>query len=133
MEGETQRIARLTPLTEVLGRIDAAVGAVAPRRMATAQAVGCVLGEDVIGATPLPAGARALRDGFAVAADATSDASSYTPVSLTPPRRVDAGDALPAGTDAVAPLDVVVKRDGQFAVIALVAPGDGVLAGGVDI
>jgi len=133
MEGETQRIARLTPLNEVLGRIDAAVGAVAPRRIATARAVGRVLAENLIGATAVPAEARALRDGFAVATDATSDASSYAPVLLMPPRRVDVGDALPAGTDAVAPLDIVAERDGQFSVIAPVAPGDGVLAAGVDI
>jgi molybdopterin biosynthesis enzyme len=43
------------------------------------------------------------------------------------------GDALPVDTDAVAPLDVVVERDGQFSVIAPVAPGDGVLAAGADI
>src|SRR5262245_18108809 len=133
MEGETQRIARLTPLTEVLGRIDATVGAVAPRRMATARSVGRVLAEDVIGAAAVPAGARALRDGFAVMADATSDASSYAPVSLMPPRRVDVGDALPAGTDAVTPLDIVVERDGQFSVIEPVAPGDCVLDAGADI
>src|SRR5262245_30741624 len=133
MAGGTQRIARLTPLTEVLGRIDATVGAVPPRRIATAQAVGRVLAEDVINAVAVPANARALRDGFAVTADATSDASSYAPVSLMPPRRVDAGEVLPAGTDAVAPLDIVVERAGQFAVIAPVAPGDGVLAAGMDI
>ena len=68
MAGGTQRIARLTPLTDVLGRIDATVGAVLPRRMATARAVGRVLAEDVIGAAAVPAGIRALRDGFAVAA-----------------------------------------------------------------
>jgi molybdopterin molybdotransferase len=133
MEGETQRIARLTPLTEVLGRIDAMGGAVASRRIATARAVGRILAEDVIGVTAIPAGARALRDGFAVATDATSDASSYAPVSVMPPRRVDVGDALPAGTDAVVPLDIVVERAGQFSMIAPVAPGDGVLAAGADI
>jgi len=133
MEGETQRIVRLTPLTEVLGRIDATVEAVAPRRMATTRAVGRVLAEDVIGATAVPRDARALRDGFALAADATSDASSYAPVSLLPPWRVDMGDALPPGTDAVAPLDMVVERDGQVSVITPIAHGDGVLAVGGDV
>jgi molybdopterin molybdotransferase len=133
MEGETQRITRLTPLPELLRCIDATVSAVAPRRIATAQAIGRVLAEDVIGAAAVPAGARALRDGFAVAADATSDASSYAPVSLTPPRRVDAGEALPPGADAVAPLDIMVERAGQLAIIAPIAPGDGVLAASADI
>jgi molybdopterin biosynthesis enzyme len=133
MEGETQRIARLTPLPEVLSRIDAMVGAVAPRRIATASAVGHVLAEDVIGVTAVPAGARALRDGFAVAADATSDASAYAPIPLTPPRRVEVGGALPDDADAIAPLDIIVERDGQFAAIAPVVPGDGVLSAGADI
>jgi molybdopterin biosynthesis enzyme len=74
-----------------------------------------------------------LRDGFAVAAEALSDASSYAPVQLAPTRRVDAGEALSAGTDAVAPLDTVVGRDGRFAAIAPVAPGDGVLTAGGDV
>lgn len=133
MEGETQRIARLTPLTEVLGRIDAAVGAIAPRRVAPVPAIGRILAENVIKTTAVPAEAWALRDGFAVTADTTSDASSYAPVSLMPPRRVDVGDVLPAGIDAVAPLDIVVERAGQFSVIAPVTPGDGVLAAGADI
>jgi molybdopterin biosynthesis enzyme len=133
MEGETQRITRLTPLPEVLSRIDALVGAVAPRRIATARAVGHALAEDVIEATAVPAGARALRDGFAVTADAISDASTYAPILLAASRRVEVGDALPDGTDAIAPLDIVVERDGRFAAIAPVAPGDGVLGAGADI
>ena len=133
MEGETQRIARLTPLPEVLSRIDAMVGAVAPRRIAPARAAGHVLAEDVIEATAVPAGARALRDGFAVTADVISDASSYAAILLTASRRVQVGEALPDGADAIAPLDIIVERDGQFAAIASVAPGDGVLSAGADI
>ena len=34
---------------------------------------------------------------------------------------------MPAGADAVAPLDVVVRRDGQIEIIAPVAVGEGVL------
>jgi molybdopterin biosynthesis enzyme len=132
-EFDQQRIARLTPLAEVLARIDALVKPVAPRRAAASTALGRVLAEDVVTASPVPAFARALRDGFAVAADAVSDASSYAPVPLVPPQRVDLGDALPAGADAVAPLDAVVGRDGRFEAIAPVAPGDGVLAAGTDM
>ena len=54
-------------------------------------------------------------------------------MQLGPTQRIDAGDALPAGTDAVAPLDTVVERDGRFAAIAPVAPGDGVLAASGDV
>src|SRR5207245_3129337 len=132
-EHDPQQMTRLTPLAEVTARIDALVKPIAPRRIAIAAAVGRVLAEDVVVAAAVPAGARALRDGFAVAAEALSDASSYAPVQLGPTQRIDAGDALPAGTDAVAPLDTVVERDGRFAAIAPVAPGDGVLAASGDV
>jgi molybdopterin molybdotransferase len=130
-EHDPQQLIRLTPLAEVTARIDALVKPIAPRRVAAA--VGRVLAEDVVAALATPASARALRDGFAVAAEALSDASSYTPVQLAPTRRVDAGEALPAGADAVAPLDTVVEREGRFAAIASVAPSDGVLMAGGDI
>src|SRR5690242_4542352 len=132
-EHDPQQLTRLTPLAEVTARIDALVKPIAPRRMAIAEAVGRVLAEGVVAAVAAPAGARALRDGFVVAAEALSDASSYAPVQLVPTQRVDAGEALPAGTDAVAPLDMVVGRDGRFAAIAPVAAGDGVLPAGGDV
>src|SRR5262245_42725837 len=132
-EHDPQQMTRLTPLAEVTARIDALVKPVAPRRVAIAAAAGRVLAEDVVAEAAVPAADRALRDGFAVAAEVLSDASSYAPVQLAPPQRVDAGEALPAGTDAVAPLDIVVERDGRFGAIAPVAPGDGVLTAGGDI
>src|SRR5262245_31982351 len=133
MAGETQRIARLTPLAEVLARIDALVTPVAPRRVKTETAIFRVLAEDVVAAAAVPSAARALRDGFAVASEAVLDASPYAPVPLASPQRVDVGNALPAGADAVAPLDSVTEREGRFEVIAPVAPGEGVLAAGADI
>src|SRR3954452_6854919 len=95
-EHDPQQLTRLTPLAEVTARIDALVRPIAPRRGAITAAVGRVLAEDVVAAVAVPASARALRDGFAVAAEALSDASSYAPVQLAPTWRVDAGDALPA-------------------------------------
>jgi molybdopterin molybdotransferase len=132
-EHDPQYLIRLTPLAEVTARIDALVKPIAPRRVAITAAVGQVLAEDVVVGAAVPTGTRALRDGFVVAAEALSDASSYAPVQLAPTQRVDAGEALPAGTDAVAPLDTVIERDGRFAAIAPVAPGDGVLTAGGDV
>lgn len=132
-EHDPQQMTRLTPLAEVKARIDTLVKPITPRRIAVAAAVGRVLAEDVVAQAAVPASALALRDGFAVAAEALSDASSYAPVQLAPTKRVDAGEAMPAGTDAVALLDTVVERDGRFAAIATVAPGDGVLTAGGDV
>jgi molybdopterin biosynthesis enzyme len=50
-----------------------------------------------------------------------------------PPQRVDAGEPLPEGTDAVLPLDAVQEQGGTAAAIASIAPGEGVLAAGGDI
>jgi molybdopterin biosynthesis enzyme len=133
-DNDTQRIARLTPLVDVLARIEALVRPVEPRPVQRHAAVGRVLADNVVAPAGLPAAARALRDGFAVCAEVTSDASSYAPAPLMPPPlRVDVGDILPPGTDAVAPLDVVVARDGRHEVLGSVAPGEGVLAIDADI
>ena len=125
-ESKTQRIARLTPVSDVLSWIDTHVAAVAPRS-GDLHSVGGVLAEDVLAPTGLPAAACALRDGFAVSAEATADASAYTPVTLSAQSRVEVGDVLPEGTDAVAPLDAVTLRDGRYAALLPVAVGEGVL------
>jgi molybdopterin molybdotransferase len=132
-ETEPQRIARLTPLADVLARIGALVRPVPPRMVEPAAALGRVLAEDAVAAAGLPLAAIALRDGFAVSAETTSDASSYMPAPLSAPAPVHTGDPLPMGSDAVAPLDVVVVKGGKHDIIAPVAPGDGVLAAHADV
>jgi molybdopterin biosynthesis enzyme len=47
-------------------------------------------------------------------------------------RRIDAGDAMPSGTDAVAPLDAIALRGDRAEAIAAIAPGEGVLQAGGD-
>jgi molybdopterin biosynthesis enzyme len=126
-----QRIARLTPLAEVLARIDALVKPVAPREVETAASAGRVLAGDA-GAGLNPKVPLALRDGWAVNAELTTDASSYAPAPLAAATQVDAGEPMPAGADAVAPLDVVVERNGRAEIIAPVAAGEGVLPAGAD-
>ena len=54
---------------------------------------------------PIPGDNRAALDGFAVEASASYGASTYNPIRL-PLIGVAAGDALPAGTDAVVPLQL---------------------------
>lgn len=127
-----QRISRLTPLKAVLALIDAQVEAVKPQRWNIATTLGYTLAEDVV-SSQRPQHPIALRDGFAVAAAAIADASSYAPVPLPPPiRRIDVGERMPEGTDAVMPLDAVVLRGDQAEAVEPVAPGDGVLPAGGD-
>ena len=127
-ESDIQRIAKLTPLADVLASFDLSIGPVAPREEAVAAALGLTLAADVVLPAGHPKAALALRDGYAVRAEATSDASSYAPAPLAPPPvRVDTGEAMPSGADAVATLDAVQMRGAQVEALAPLAPGEGVL------
>jgi molybdopterin molybdotransferase len=130
-EHETQRIVRLTPLDVVVDHICAAVRPVATREVDLAAALGRVLARSVV-AGPRPAAVIALRDGWAVASDLTTDAGSYAPAPLPAAVRIDTGEVLPAGADAVAPVDAVAIRDGRAQALAPVTAGEGVLPAGAD-
>ncbi|HEY1983198.1 MAG TPA: molybdopterin-binding protein [Xanthobacteraceae bacterium] len=133
LDSSIQRIARLTPLGAILALVEAQVGAVTPRSCALSAAPGATLAKDVV-VSEYPPRPIALRDGYAVEAAAISDASSYAPLPFaSPPPRVDAGAALPPGTDAVAPFDAVVLRGDRAEAIAAVTPGEGVLPAGGDV
>jgi len=128
-----QRIERLTPLADALACIDRLVAPVAPRSVEAQAACGRILAADIVAAAAHPAVALALRDGFAVAAEATRDASAYAPAALAgPPAAVEPGDPMPAGSDAVAPPDAIMVRDGTAHALAPLAAGDGVLPPGAD-
>src|SRR5262245_28369499 len=127
-----QRIANLAPLDEVLARLDALVKPVPPYASELPAALGRTLAEDAVVAAAIPAVARALRDGWAVASDLTTDAGGYAPAPLPAALRVDVGEPLPPDTDAVALLDAVAIRGGLAQALAPVAPGEGVLLAGAD-
>src|SRR5690348_6194503 len=116
---EDQKIGRLTPLKDVLARIADEISLVAGREVAVSDAIGRVLEVDVHAKTDRPAAAIALRDGYAVRADDTADASSYAPVPLANARAVQAGDAMPVEADAVVPPDDVMDVGGIAAVSAV--------------
>jgi molybdopterin molybdotransferase len=127
-----QRIARLTPIADALARLDTLVGPATPRVAGLSLALGRILAEDVVIAAPIPSTARALRDGWALRSDLTTDASGYAPAALPFAMRIDVGEMLPGDADAVAPLDAVAMRDGAAQALAPVAPGEGVLPAGAD-
>jgi molybdopterin molybdotransferase len=128
-----QRIVRLTPLGAVLAIVAAEVEPVAPQDVALAAGLGRTLAADVVAAAAVPARPLALRDGWAVPAELTADAGSYAPAPLPASCvRIDVGEPLPDGCDAVAPLDAVVSSDGQTEALTPVAPGDGILPAGGD-
>jgi molybdopterin biosynthesis enzyme len=96
------------------------------------ESAGRVLAAPVVSRV-LPPRAVALQDGWAVKADELADASGYAPVPLTTkPVRVECGDEMPDGTDAVAPVDAVTISDGRAQAADTVTAGDGVLPAGAD-
>jgi molybdopterin molybdotransferase len=127
-----QRIVRLTPLDDVLAHLETQLKPVALRRSDIAAALGLTLAEDVHVAAPLPPQATALRDGYAVQSELTHDASFYAPVTLSDLPFVNAGEALPAGADAILSQDAVNPQGKVFAVQASAVIGDGVLPKGLD-
>jgi molybdopterin molybdotransferase len=133
MTSERQRVTRLAPLAEVHARIDALAQPVAPRKVPVWQAVGRTLGKDVRTIAPAPPHPVALCDGWAVASDRVVDAGPYAPMPLDPaPVWVECGDPLPDGTDAVLAPDAVIETNGLAEAVASPAPGENVLAAGMD-
>jgi molybdopterin biosynthesis enzyme len=122
----------LTPLADVRTMIEAEVKPVVPQQGVVADAVGCVLAEDVF-APRRPDRALALQDGWALRADDTQGANAYAPAFLSQaPPQIEAGQPIPGGCDCVARFDDVRIGGGQAEVLASLAPGDGVLAAGGD-
>ncbi len=128
----TQRIARLTPLADILALLGQ-IAPVAAQDIPVAQALGHVLAADTIVAKAQPPAALAARDGWAVDADATRDAGPYAPMMLqSSAQRIDAFAPMPPDTDAVAPIDAVTIVGGMMQIMAPVGPGEGVLPKGGD-
>jgi molybdopterin molybdotransferase len=128
-----QRIAQLTPLDEACAIIEAQAKATEPRDTDLGAAHGRTLAQDVAIASDRPAKPLALRDGWALHSELTNDAGPYAPALLpAPPAWRNAGEELPDGADAIAPLDAVLVRNGRAEVIAVVAPGEGVLPAGAE-
>lgn len=126
-----QRIERLTPLADVLLRIDAQVASIAPRELAISEAAGRILATDVR-VNEHPRVPLALRDGYAVRSEETNGAGSYAPAPLSLAYRVEIGDPIPGVADAVAPLDAVDDGAQPPQALAPVASGEGVLPAGLD-
>src|SRR5215469_18350511 len=106
--------------------IDAATHPLNGEHVPLCKARGRVLAEPIRAAGPIPASGRVTLDGFAVQASASLGASAYNPVRL-PLVAVAAGDALPAGADAVVPFELAELDDqGFIEIVEAVAAGDNV-------
>ena len=94
----------LSSIEAALAWVDAAVHPLETEDAPLREAIGRVLTQEIRAERPIPACDSAALDGFAVTADQTVGASSYNPLSL-PLIELSAGEALPAGTDAIVPIE----------------------------
>ena len=121
-----------------------------PINLAISEAEGCVLAEDVTARAPLPPFDNSAMDGYAVISADVAHASKDTPVTLRVSGEVAAGDTgayavtpgsclrittgakLPAGADAVVPVEDTDGGVAQVAIKIPVSAGDSVRFSGGD-
>jgi molybdopterin molybdotransferase len=94
----------------------------ATERIPPGEALGRIAACDLRAECDGPPFDRVLTDGYALRAEETLGAAAYNPLSL-PATPVAAGFRLPAGNDAVVPLDHVAEYAGAVEVIEPVAVG----------
>jgi molybdopterin molybdotransferase len=99
-----------------------------PRRVALHEAVGQRLAEDIVIRRALPSKPMAARDGWAIVAAETVDATSRKPRLLaTDPQLIDCCRPLPDGFNAVAPLDIMTVRGKGSYIRKPLKVGEGVI------
>lgn len=105
---------------------------VAASPVAVSEAAGLVLARDLRAETSHPPHDVARGEGFAVSSAEAAGASPYGPIPLlAEPSWVEAGDAIPAGCDAVLPPDCVDLAG--LSIIGEAVPRQGVRARGEDM
>ncbi len=120
------------PVAEAVAALAALARPVAPLCASPAEAIGAVAARDALAEAGRPLARTALRDGWAVSAAESTGASPYAPVRLArPPAWVEAGDALPPGTDAVLPPEAPGADPREIEAEA--ATGEGMRAPGSEI
>ncbi|MGH3164440.1 MAG: molybdopterin molybdotransferase MoeA, partial [Trebonia sp.] len=142
--------ALLTPVEDYLEVIRAAVRPLAPSVLDLADAEGCVLAEDVTAAVSLPSFDNSSMDGYAVLAADTSPSSERSPVTLPVTAEIAAGDVgtyrllpgtaarimtgaqVPAGADAVVPVEWTDGGDARVVISRAVTAGNAIRYAGGD-
>ena len=140
----------MEPVDQYLGEILAAIVPLPGRDLSLAEAQGAVLTADVTAQWPLPAFDNSAMDGYAVRAADVAAASAGAPVTLPVDGEIAAGDtgqrmlqpgsvirimtgaALPAGADAVVPVELTDAGIGRVQIREPVAEGASVRRRGGD-
>ena len=141
----------MRPVAEQLRRVLGAIRPTPPTDLPPAQALGCVLAQDVIGVYPLPGFDNSAMDGYAVRAADVAIAGSRQPVRLTVAGDIAAGDTrrhvlppgqslrimtgapMPDGADAVVPVELTDGATGTVTILTPVQSGQHLRRAGEDI
>jgi len=140
----------LVPVEDHLAQILDAVGPLSPLDLTLSDAHGCVLAEDVTAAFPLPPFDNSAMDGYAVRSDDIASASESQPVALPVVGDIAAGSGgpytvqpglcvrimtgapVPAGADAVVPVEWTDGGVAQVSIRRPAAPGAHIRRAGED-
>ena len=140
----------LVPVEDHLGRILDAVTPLSPLELTLADAHGCVLAEDISSTFPLPPFDNSAMDGYAVRSEDVRSASDTQPVVLPVVGDIAAGSSgpysvqpglcvrimtgapLPAGADAVIPVEWTDGGIAQVAISRAAPPGAHIRLAGED-
>jgi len=134
----------LTSIEDARAAIASSCAPLPAEPVAVGDAAGRVLAADLRAIADVPGFDNSAMDGFAVRSDASSGAlpvvdesRAGAPASstLAPGEaiRISTGAALPAGADAVAPVEQAHEHDGRVTLAAVVAPGQHVRRAGEDL
>jgi molybdopterin molybdotransferase len=141
----------MDPVEAHLARVLAAIRPVEPARLGLEAAEGAVLAADAVAVSPLPSFDNSSMDGYAVHAADLTAATGQTPVTLPVTDQVPAGDTravtvapgtcvrimtgalLPAGADAVVPVEWTDGGTGQARFSQPVAKGYSIRRTGDDV
>jgi len=142
---------RRTTVAESLTWLDSELRVLPAESVPLADLAGRVLANDIVSGVNVPAFARSMMDGYAVVANDTLGANSYNRLALQvvgevlpgqPPRvemksgeavRIMTGAAMPAGADAVLPVEKVDVEGERIFAQDTVPPGKNVGTVGEDI
>jgi molybdopterin molybdotransferase len=138
-------------VADVLRLLDERIHPLAAQTVALSLAAGRVLADDIVAEVAVPGFDRAAMDGYAVRAEETFGAGPYNPLCLAvigesmPGRpfvgqvapgqavRIMTGAPVPAGADAVLPVEQASEQDGTLAVTEPISPGRHIGRRGEDI
>lgn len=124
---------RLASVAQILQEMLSAHGAAASVSMGLQDAIGLVLDQDIVVATPVPPQTLALRAGYAVTSLDLVGGSAYAPVPIAAkPPWIEAGEPLPPGADAVIPRDALSVVGPHVEILTSCTPGENVRRAGED-